>query len=133
MIEPKYPDVSVKLVGGSFAIIGAVSRGLRKYGVEPDEIAAFKQEAMAGDYDNLLQTALRWVDCDGAAPVGTAVQIFKAGVLAAEVYVDFEPDDEAAMISEGIDLTNKLDGDSFRVLCGGEVIGSGGRDSAVRA
>ena len=61
---PKYPDVVVPLVGGdgnAFAIIGAVTNALRRADVPTDEIESFKTEAMSGDYDNVLQTAMAWV------------------------------------------------------------------------
>ncbi len=61
----KYPDISVKLTGtdgNAFSIIGAVRRALREAGVERDEIDTFRKEATSGDYDNVLATAMRWVD-----------------------------------------------------------------------
>ena len=61
----KYPDISVKLTGtdgNAFSIIGAVRRALREAGVEQDEIDTFRKEATSGDYDNVLATAMRWVD-----------------------------------------------------------------------
>ena len=64
---PKYPDVTVQLTGGNgnaYAIIGAVQRGLRAADVPPDEVEAFCREAMSGDYNNVLQTAMRWVDVE---------------------------------------------------------------------
>ncbi len=35
---------------------------MRRAGVPPTEIEAFRVEAMSGDYDNLLATAMKWVD-----------------------------------------------------------------------
>lgn len=43
------------------AIICAVSRALRKAHVPRQDIVAFQTEAMSGDYDKVLQTALSWV------------------------------------------------------------------------
>jgi hypothetical protein len=63
--EPKYPNVRVQLTGqdgNAYAIMGAVSTALRRHGVSAEEIAKYKEESMAGDYDNLLMTAMRWVD-----------------------------------------------------------------------
>jgi len=65
--EVKYPHVVVRLVGedgNAFAILGAVSKALRRAGVASDEVAAFYKEATAGDYDHLLQTAMRWVEVE---------------------------------------------------------------------
>ncbi len=64
-MEPKYPEIQVKLVGedgNAFAIIGAVRKALRRGGVGPEEVSAFSDEATSGDYDNVLATAMAWVD-----------------------------------------------------------------------
>jgi hypothetical protein len=60
----KFPDVKVKLVGedgNAFAIIGAVFSALNKAG-HKQEAKEFMDEATAGDYDHLLQTAMEYVD-----------------------------------------------------------------------
>lgn len=65
MTEPKYPDVHVQLSGedgNAFFIIGRVSKALRRAGVSNDEIAAYRDDAMSGNYDNVLCTTRRWVD-----------------------------------------------------------------------
>jgi len=62
--EIRYPEVEVPLVGqdgNAFMIIGSVTRALRKAGVSQEEITEFTDEAMSGDYDNVLQTVTRWV------------------------------------------------------------------------
>jgi len=64
MSEVKYPEVQVELVGqdgNAFAIMGAVSKALRRAGVDKSEIDEYLSECMSGDYDNLLRTAMRWV------------------------------------------------------------------------
>lgn len=61
---PKFPDVEVQLTGvdgNAFAIMGAVTSALRRAG-HREYIEQFQTEAMSGDYDNLLRTAMRWVD-----------------------------------------------------------------------
>lgn len=61
----KYPNVKVQLVGGdgnAFAVMGAVTKAMRRAGLPPAEIEAFRTEAMSGDYDHLLGTAMKWVD-----------------------------------------------------------------------
>lgn len=61
----KYPEIEVKLVGrdgNAFAILGAVSAGLKQAGVPQAERDAFYAEATAGDYDHLLRTACSWVE-----------------------------------------------------------------------
>ena len=42
-------------------IIGRVRTALRRAGAPADELEAFQIEAMSGDYDHLLQTAMKWV------------------------------------------------------------------------
>ncbi|GAA0287320.1 hypothetical protein [Rhodovulum strictum] len=62
---PKYPDIIVTLTGqdgNAFAILGRCRAAARDAGLSDDEIAAFMDEAMAGDYDHLLQTAMRWFE-----------------------------------------------------------------------
>ena len=68
MLEVKYPNVKVKLVGedgNAFAILGRVSKALRRAGVPGDEVSAFFAEATQGDYDSLLRTCMSWVDVSG--------------------------------------------------------------------
>lgn len=50
----------VGLDGNAFAIIGAVARGLRMAGATVEQVEAFRVEATAGDYDQVLRAALRW-------------------------------------------------------------------------
>jgi|TARA_B110001454_G_scaffold97097_1_gene91890 hypothetical protein len=57
-------DIEVQLTGedgNAFGVMAAVVRGMRKAGATPVEVAEFQAEAMSGDYDNLLRTAMRWV------------------------------------------------------------------------
>jgi hypothetical protein len=64
MGEVKYPAVFVQLTGGdgnAFAILGAVSKALKKAGVSKEEQEAYYQEATSGDYDNLLRVSMSWV------------------------------------------------------------------------
>lgn len=65
VMEVKYPEIEVRLVGedgNAFAIIGRVSKALRRAGIPKEEIAMFRVEATSGDYDNVLQTAMKWVE-----------------------------------------------------------------------
>ena len=64
MDEPKYPDIVVKLInqdGNSFFIIGRVVAALREAGIQKEELDQFRQEAMSGNYDNVLLTCMKWV------------------------------------------------------------------------
>lgn len=63
----KYPNITVRLTGvngNAFSIIGAVKKELRRAGVSTEEQEQFFKEATAGDYDNVLQTAMRWVNVE---------------------------------------------------------------------
>lgn len=57
-------DIEVQLTeedGNAFAIMGRVTRAL-KQGGRPDLVEPFREEAMSGDYDNLLRTCMKYVD-----------------------------------------------------------------------
>jgi hypothetical protein len=63
-LDAKYPDIHVQLSGkdgNAMSIVSAVSRAMRKT-VPSAKIDEFVNEALSGDYDNVLQTAMRWVD-----------------------------------------------------------------------
>jgi hypothetical protein len=62
---PKYPDITVQLTGtdgNAYALLGRVSRALRRAGVCQAERDIFMQEATQGNYAELLQTIMRWVE-----------------------------------------------------------------------
>lgn len=62
--DPKYPEIEVQLTGtdgNAFAILGKMRSALRAGGVSKEEREEFQNEAMSGDYDNLLRTCMRWV------------------------------------------------------------------------
>lgn len=64
MSDIKYPEVEVQLAGedgNAFVIIGRVAQALARAGASRDEVSAFQEEATSGDYDNVIQTAMRWV------------------------------------------------------------------------
>lgn len=66
-MEPKYPDIEVKLVGedaNAFAILGRVNRAMRRAKLPKEEITKFRKEATSGDYNNLLNTCMKWVNCE---------------------------------------------------------------------
>jgi hypothetical protein len=67
-MTPKYPHVRVQLIGrdrDAFAVLGRVCVALRRAKVPNDQIRAFMTDAMSSDYDHLMRTCSRWVDCDG--------------------------------------------------------------------
>lgn len=62
--DVKFPHVKVDLSGedgNAMTIISRVRRALRRAGVPTVQIDKFSHEAMSGDYDNVLQTCMRWV------------------------------------------------------------------------
>jgi hypothetical protein len=64
-IGPKYADLTVQLTGidgNAFMVLGVTCKAMRRFGVPPQEIKAFQDEATSGDYDHLIQTVMRWVD-----------------------------------------------------------------------
>lgn len=66
-MEPRYPHIHVKLVaedGNAFFIIGKVRKALRRGGVDEEVVEAFTEEATAGNYDNVLGTAMKYVQVD---------------------------------------------------------------------
>lgn len=63
MTKPLY-DIKVKLIGedgNAFFIIGKVKQALRRAGASNEECIKFMEEAMSGDYNNVLITCMRWV------------------------------------------------------------------------
>ena len=66
-MEVKYPHIKVKLVGengNAFAVLGQVKKALKQAGVSADDVQAFLNEAMSGDYDHLLQVVMQTVDVE---------------------------------------------------------------------
>lgn len=58
-------QVKVRLIGedgNAFSILSKVKRALRDNGASREDIESFMTEATSGDYDNLLQTCMRWVE-----------------------------------------------------------------------
>ena len=63
-MEPKYPQVKVKLVGeegNAFAILGRVTGAMRRAGLTTEQRNEFHAEATSGDFDHLLQTVMEYV------------------------------------------------------------------------
>lgn len=65
MSEVKYPNVKVKFVGqdgNAFAMLGRVQKAMRKAGCTKEQFEEFYDEATSGDYDNVLQTCMKYVE-----------------------------------------------------------------------
>jgi len=63
-MEVKYPNIEVNLIGrdsNALAIVGEVKQALRRAGVSSEEVDLYLEQAMAGDYDHLLQVTMAWV------------------------------------------------------------------------
>lgn len=60
-------DVTVNLVGedgNAFSILGRVIQAMRKAGVDRETIDQYKEEATSGDYNHLLNTTMKYVECN---------------------------------------------------------------------
>ncbi len=60
---PKYPHVIVEIAdkeGNAFTILGLCKAAAEESHLPADEVSAFLAEATTGDYEHLLQTAMRW-------------------------------------------------------------------------
>ena len=63
-MKPKFPQVNVQLSGedsNAFFILGRVVKAMRLAVINKAECSAFRKEAMSGDYDGVLQAAMRYV------------------------------------------------------------------------
>jgi len=62
----KYPEIEVQLTGedgNALSIIGRVRRALNRGGVSREEQDEFQKEALSGDYNHVLSTCQKWVNC----------------------------------------------------------------------
>lgn len=60
---PKYPEITVQLVGkdgNAFNILGIYRRAMKRARLPESEIEAFTAEATSGDYNHLLATCCEW-------------------------------------------------------------------------
>jgi len=63
----KFPNVVVSLTeedGNAFAILARVSKAMRKNGVDPEDIADYRKNAVFGDYNHLLQVTMQTVNVE---------------------------------------------------------------------
>ena len=61
----KYPQVKVKLIGtdgNACSILGICQSAAKKAGLTPSQIGEWRQEAMSGDYNNLLRACMTYFD-----------------------------------------------------------------------
>jgi uncharacterized protein (DUF2236 family) len=58
-------DIDVQLTGtdgNAYAIMGTVVDALRDAGATREQIQEYRDQSTSGDYDNLLRTAIEWVN-----------------------------------------------------------------------
>lgn len=63
----KFPNVTVQLTGNdgnAFFIMGAVTRTMRRSGCTKEDIDKYREDAMSGDYDNLLRITMETVNVE---------------------------------------------------------------------
>jgi len=48
--------------GNAYAIMGRVSKALRRAGYPPEAITEYTEASTSGDYDNLLRVAMLWTE-----------------------------------------------------------------------
>ena len=61
---PKF-NIDVELVGqdgNAFAVMGAVTRAIKKAGATKEQVDEYQADSMSGDYDHLLCVAMEWVN-----------------------------------------------------------------------
>jgi len=67
MSDIVYPNINVRLTGengNAFSVLGKVINAMRKAGLTKPQIFEFEKEAMSGNYDNLLQTCMKYVNVE---------------------------------------------------------------------
>jgi hypothetical protein len=66
-MQPRHPEITVELIGhdgNAFNILARCRMAMRSARLPQAEIDAFMTEATAGDYNHLLQTAMRCFEVD---------------------------------------------------------------------
>lgn len=62
-MQPRYPYITVQLTGADgngFNILALCHQAMLKAGFGKQDRDVFTKEATSGDYDHLIQTAMRW-------------------------------------------------------------------------
>lgn len=57
--------IEVELIGhdgNAFAIMGKVTKAMKRANIDSSIIEEYKKEAMSGDYDNLLRVTMEYVE-----------------------------------------------------------------------
>lgn len=64
---PKYPEITVELVGqngNAFNILGICLRAMRRACLSKEERDKFYAEATSGNYDHLLAICIEWFNVE---------------------------------------------------------------------
>lgn len=61
---PKYATTAVIRDGNAMMIIGAVRYAMKRAGAPYEDISEFTKKATSGDYDNVLSTAMDYVEIE---------------------------------------------------------------------
>ena len=67
MTNIKHPEITVQLSGqdgNAFMILGLCKRAMERAQLPQEEIDQFMKEAVSGDYNHLLATAMSWFDVE---------------------------------------------------------------------
>ena len=67
MTNIKHPEITVQLSGqdgNAFMILSLCKRAMQLAHLPQEEIDQFMKEAMSGDYNHLLATAMTWFDIE---------------------------------------------------------------------
>jgi hypothetical protein len=61
----KYPAITavISTDGNAMAIMGAVTKAMKRGGVPAEDIDAYFTEATSGDYDKVIRTSMQYVNC----------------------------------------------------------------------
>ena len=62
----KYPEITavISTDGNAMAIMGAVTKAMKRGGVAKEDIDAYFTEATSGDYDKVIRTSFKYVNCE---------------------------------------------------------------------
>ena len=57
-------EILFQVDGNAFAVMGATKRALKRANASGEYIQAYLDEAMSGDYDNLLSASVKFMEPD---------------------------------------------------------------------
>ena len=66
-MDTKYLHIDVELIGkndDAFFILGTVYNKLKQHNIPKPELKTFYDEAISGDYNNLLCVCMSWVNVE---------------------------------------------------------------------